>query len=88
MFNRFWSLSKNHLNPPHSLAPIFLVLNGEYQAAWNANQDYIKNTGLLQIVFQVLKRYFRENLKNAPTRFLISGYTSFFISADVIYATF
>ena len=81
MLNRFWSLSKNRLNPPHSLVPILPALNGEYQATWNANQDYIKNTGLFQIVFQVLKRYFHENFKNAPTRFFIFWfYIIFYIS--------
>ena len=32
MHNRFWLLSKNLLTPPP-------ILNRQYQAGWNANQD-------------------------------------------------
>ena len=42
----FFLLSRT-LHPP--------VLNGQYQAGWNTNQNQIENIHLFDILFQVLK---------------------------------
>ena len=46
MLNRFFSVKQN--SPPP-------VLNEQYQAGWNTNQNQIENIHLFDILFQVLK---------------------------------
>ena len=49
MLDRFCPLSKTSFNLP--------VVNGQYQAEWNSNQNQMKSMWPLYIAFQVLKVY-------------------------------
>ena len=49
MLNRFWSLSKNLFTPP----PILPILNGQYQAAWNANHKFWESTSVKSYKIQL-----------------------------------
>ena len=50
MFNRFWSLSKTLFTLP---SPILPILNGQYQAAWNANQKFWEGTSVKSYKIQL-----------------------------------
>ena len=52
-------LSSCQLSKP----PNPLVFNGQYQGGWNTNQNQMKNTPPVYIVFQVLKVLLTKNCK-------------------------
>ena len=66
MLNRFWSLSKKIFT---SLSPILPILNGQYQAAWNANHKFWEGTfvkiykiQLQVILFALLHQFWYQQI--------------------------
>ena len=56
MLNRFLSLSKNPFTPPQPIPfplPILPILNGQYQAAWNANHRFWEDTSVKSYKIQL-----------------------------------
>ena len=56
MLNRFLSLSKNPFTPPYPIPfplPILPILNGQYQAAWNANHRFWEDTSVKSYKIQL-----------------------------------
>ena len=79
MFNRFCLFSK----PPTPTLSL-LVRDKTKLDGMNTNQDWMKNTCLLYIVFQVLRRkYLCEKLWDRVTSSFISCFTSAFLLADL-----